>query len=109
MTWTNPIRGIGGDDIHVASDEGEDLGGVGAGVLGDDVAPAVAVADVADDEGAAAGGGADWQERVEHVAGHAVLFGDEIWGVVLHVLRLADDLREEGHVGVAIEWAQILL
>lgn len=93
----------------MASDEGEDLGGVGAGVLGDDVSPAIGVADVADDEGAAASGGADGKERVEHVAGHAVLLGDEVRWVVLHVLRLADDLREEGHVGVAIQWAQILL
>jgi len=54
-----PIVGIGGDDIHVATDEGEDFAGNGAGVLDDEVPPAGRVGDVVDEQGTAAGGSAE--------------------------------------------------
>lgn len=105
----DPVGGIGSDDVHVAANEGDDAGRVGARVLDDYVAAALSVGDVGDDEGAAAGGGAEGEEGVEDVAGDAVLLGDQIRGIVLDVAGLADDLGEEGDVGAAIELAQHLL
>lgn len=105
----DPIVGVSGDDVHVAADEGEDAGRFSARVLDDYVAAALDVGDMGDDEGAAAGGGAKWEEYIEDVASDAVLLGDQFRGVVLDVARLADDLGEETDVGVAIEVAQNLL
>jgi len=54
-----PIVGIGGDDVHVATNEGEDFAGNGAGVLDDEVPPAGGVGDVVEEQGTASGGGAE--------------------------------------------------
>lgn len=69
--------------------------------MNDDVASTFGVTDVGYDEGATGSGGAEWEQRIENMAGDAVLLGDELWWVVLHVAGLADDLRKERDVGLA--------
>lgn len=85
------------------ADEGDDAAGDGAGVLDDDVAPAVGVAHLPHDKRAATGVRRHRAERVDHVLRHEVLLRDEGRRVVLQALGLADELGEEGDEGVAVQ------
>lgn len=44
-----PIVGIGGDDVHVTSNKGEDLAGNGTRVLDDEVTSAREIGNMVDD------------------------------------------------------------
>lgn len=99
----NPIGGIGSDDIHVATDEGENLFRDGTRVFNDDVTATLSVADVRDNKGAARSRGAEGAKNIEDMASDAVFLGNEIRRVVLYMTGLADELREEGNVGLLIE------
>lgn len=87
------------------ADEGDGAAGDGAGVLDDDVAPALGVAHLPHDERAAPGLHGHREERVDHVLRHEVLLRDEGRRVVLQAAGLADELPEEGDEGVAVEAA----
>lgn len=90
----------------MATNEGYNLPWGGARVFDDDVSAALGVADVGDNEGSAGIGGTEWEQNIEDMACDAILLGNEIGRVVLDVAGLADDLREEGDEGVAVERTQ---
>lgn len=85
------------------ADERQDFAGLSSGVLDNEITPIGLVCNMVDDKWAATGGGAEWAEDVEHVPDDPVLLRDEVWGVVLHVLRFADELGQEGHEGVLVK------
>lgn len=89
----------------MATDEGEDLARVGTRVLDDEVASAGEVGDVVEDQGAAAGGGAEGEEDVHDMLHRPVLFRDKLRRVVLEVFGFADQLREKGHEGISVQIA----
>lgn len=74
------------------SDEGQDFAGLSTGVLDYEVSSVGLVGDVVYEQRPAAGVGAVGAEDVEHVAYNPVLLRDELRWVVLHELRLADQL-----------------
>lgn len=91
------------------ADEGDDAVGDGAGVLDDDVAPALGVAHLPHDERAAPRVGGNRAEHVDDVLRHQVLLRDMVRRVVLQARRLADELPEEGDEGFAIKTADGVL
>jgi len=44
-----PIVGIGGDNVHVTSNKGEDLAGNGTGIFDDEVTSAGKISNMVDD------------------------------------------------------------
>lgn len=98
-----PFVGVGRDNIHMTPDEGEDPAGHRAGVLDDEVPPALDVADVVDDQRPTAVGRAQGKKGVEDMARNPVLGWDELRRVVLHVLGLADELPQQGHEGLPLQ------
>ena len=90
----------------MASNERQNPPRLGAGVLDDDITPAGGIGDMGNDEGSAAGRGAEGEEHVEDVAGDEILLRDEIRRVVLDETGFADELGEEGDEGVAVEGAE---
>lgn len=85
--------------------KGQHFAGDSPRVLDNHVAPAGVVSHVIDEQGSAAGGGAEWEERVEHVLHNSVLLGNQVRRVVLDELGLADELGEEGDEGLLVEVA----
>ena len=88
-----PSAGIGRDDIHVTSNEGDYFGRVGARVAYDQMSAAGSVADLFDDQGSTIFS-AVWIENFTDVTANQILFGNEVWWVVLDVLGFADEFGE---------------
>ena len=91
------------------ADEGDNAAGDGAGVLDDDVAPALDVADLPHEERAAPGVRGHRAEHVDDVLRHALLLRPVGRRVVLQVRGLADQLGEEADEAVAVEAAHGVL
>ena len=106
---TYPLAGVGRDDVHVHADEGDNAAGDGAGVLDDDVAPALGVADLPHEERAAPGVHGHRAEHVDDVLRHALLLRPVGRRVVLQVRGLADELGEEADEAIAVEAAHGVL
>lgn len=83
---TDPVIGIGSDDVHVTTYERQDFAGVGSGIFDDEVSSAGEVGDVVEEERSAAGGGAEGEEGIEYVIDYAILLGDQLRWVVLDEL-----------------------
>ncbi|KAL5207850.1 hypothetical protein ABZP36_032285 [Zizania latifolia] len=73
---THPFIGIGGDDIRVHDNKGDDAVGDGARALDEDVAPTLSLAHLRHDERVIPGVRGHKEESVDHVLRHKVLLWD---------------------------------
>ena len=88
-----PFVGIGGDDVHVHSDERQDLSGDRSWVLHDEVASSRVIRHMIDHKRTTTSFCAVRTERVEDVVYDSILLRDELRRIVLDELGFADEFR----------------
>lgn len=92
-----PIIRVSSDNIHVHSNERKDLARFSSWVFYNKVPSFGDIGDMVDDQRAAASGGAEGEEGVEHVLDDSVLLRDQLRWVILHEFRFPYQLRQKGH------------
>ena len=87
----------------MTTNEGQDVSRHSARILHNDIASALIIGDMVDDQGSSTCGGAIGKKGFQDVLDHSVLLWDQLRGIVLNVLGFPNQFREEGHEGILVQ------
>jgi len=99
----DPIIRISSNHIHVTTNEGQDIARDSPRILHNDIASALMIGDMVDDQRSSTCGCAVRKKRVQHVFRHSVFLWNQVRGIVLDVLGFPNQLREEAHKGLLVQ------
>ena len=99
----DPIIRISSNHIHVTTNEGQDIARYSPRILHNDIASALIIGDMVDDQRSSTFGCAVRKKRVQHVLHHSVFLWNQVRGIVLDVLGFPNQLREEAHEGFLVQ------